>query len=107
MLVSGYNNIIVLPNCTMLYYVFSGPLSLRSYAPEIKFNNNIQIISHMSISLPPQSTMSSANIMVSSPPSLFTVIYNITIRKVMPTSIEILLLGRFAITNTEYLPVVG
>ena len=28
-LVSGYNNIILLPNCTMLYYVFSGPLSLR------------------------------------------------------------------------------
>ena len=40
MLVSGYNNIIVLPNCTMLYYVFSGPLSLRAYVPEIKFNNN-------------------------------------------------------------------
>ena len=37
---SGYNNIIVLPNCTMLYYVFSGPLSLRAYVPEIKFNNN-------------------------------------------------------------------
>ena len=29
-----------LPNCTMLYYVFSGPLSLRAYVPEIKFNNN-------------------------------------------------------------------
>ena len=40
MLVSGYNNIIVLPNCTMLYYVFSGPLPLRAYVPEIKFNNN-------------------------------------------------------------------
>ena len=40
MLVSGYNNIILLPNCTMLYYVFSGPLSLRAYGPEIKFNNN-------------------------------------------------------------------
>ena len=40
MLVSGYNNIIALPNCTMLYYVFSGPLSLRVYVPEIKFNNN-------------------------------------------------------------------
>ena len=39
MLVSGYNNIIVLPNCAMLYYVFSGPLSLRAYMPEIKFNN--------------------------------------------------------------------
>ena len=39
MLVSGYNNIILLPNCTMLYYVFSGPLSLRAYVPEIKFNN--------------------------------------------------------------------
>ena len=39
MLVSGHNNIIVLPNCTMLYYVFSGPLSLRAYVPEIKFNN--------------------------------------------------------------------
>ena len=39
MLVSGYNNIIVLPNCTMLYCVFSGPLSLRAYVPEIKFNN--------------------------------------------------------------------
>ena len=39
MLVSGYNNIISLPNCTMLYYVFSGPLSLRAYVPEIKFNN--------------------------------------------------------------------
>ena len=38
MLVSGYNNIILLPNCTMLYYVFSGPLSLRAYVPEIKFN---------------------------------------------------------------------
>ena len=24
----------------MLYYVFSGPLSLRAYVPEIKFNNN-------------------------------------------------------------------
>ena len=36
MLVSGYNNIILLPNCTMLYYVFSGPLSLRAYVPEIK-----------------------------------------------------------------------
>ena len=35
MLVSGYNNIILLPNCTMLYYVFSGPLSLRAYVPEI------------------------------------------------------------------------
>ena len=32
--------IIVLPNCTMLYYVFSGPLSLPAYVPEIKFNNN-------------------------------------------------------------------
>ena len=43
MLVSGYNNIILLPNCvpTMLYYVFSGPLSLRAYVPELKFNNNI------------------------------------------------------------------
>ena len=40
MLVSGYNNIILLPNCTMLYYVFSGPLSLCAYVPEIKFNNN-------------------------------------------------------------------
>ena len=40
MLVSGYNNIILLPNCTMLYYVFSGHLSLRAYVPEIKFNNN-------------------------------------------------------------------
>ena len=40
MLVSGYNIIILLPNCTMLYYVFSGPLSLRAYVPEIKFNNN-------------------------------------------------------------------
>ena len=39
MLVSGYNNIILLPNCTMLYYVFSGPLSLCAYVPEIKFNN--------------------------------------------------------------------
>ena len=39
MLVCGYNNIILLPNCTMLYYVFSGPLSLRAYVPEIKFNN--------------------------------------------------------------------
>ena len=39
MLVSDYNNIILLPNCTMLYYVFSGPLSLRAYVPEIKFNN--------------------------------------------------------------------
>ena len=42
MLVSGYNNIILLPNCTMLYYVFSGPLSLRAYVPEIKFNNKCQ-----------------------------------------------------------------
>ena len=41
MLVSGYNNIILLPNCTMLYYVFSGPLSLRAYVPEIKFNNTL------------------------------------------------------------------
>ena len=41
MLVSGYNNIILLPNCTLLYYVFSGPLSLCAYVPEIKFNNNI------------------------------------------------------------------
>ena len=24
----------------MLYYVFSGPLSLRAYVPEIKFDNN-------------------------------------------------------------------
>ena len=30
--------IILLPNCTMLYYVSSGPLSLRAYVPEIKFN---------------------------------------------------------------------
>ena len=37
---SGYNNIILLPNCIMLYYVFSGPLSLRAYVPEIKLNNN-------------------------------------------------------------------
>ena len=38
---SGYNNIIVLPNVpTMLYYVLSGPLSLRAFVPEIKFNNN-------------------------------------------------------------------
>ena len=44
MLVSGYNNIIVLPNCTMLYYVFSGSLSLRAYVPEIKFNNKNKII---------------------------------------------------------------
>ena len=29
----------------MLYYVFSGPLSLRAYVPEIKFNNNLIIIS--------------------------------------------------------------
>ena len=42
MLVSGYNYIILLPN--MLYYVFSGPLSLRAYVPEIKFNNNNKII---------------------------------------------------------------
>ena len=28
----------------MLYYVFSGPLSLRAYVPEIKFNNNNNII---------------------------------------------------------------
>ena len=28
--------IILLPNCTMLYYVFSGPLSLRAYVAEIK-----------------------------------------------------------------------
>ena len=27
----------------MLYYVFSGPLSLRAYVPEIKFNNNKKI----------------------------------------------------------------
>ena len=40
MLVSGYNNIILLPDCTLLYYVFSGPLSLCAYVPEIKFNNN-------------------------------------------------------------------
>ena len=40
MLVSGYNNIILLPDCTMLYYVLSGFLSLRAYVPEIKFNNN-------------------------------------------------------------------
>ena len=44
MLVSGYNNIILLPNCTLLYYVFSGPLSLCAYVPEIKFNNNKIII---------------------------------------------------------------
>ena len=43
MLVSGYNNIILLPNCTMLYYVFSGPLSLRAYVPEIKFNKSLII----------------------------------------------------------------
>ena len=41
MLASGYNNLILLPNCTMLYYVFSGPLSLRAYVPEIKFNTII------------------------------------------------------------------
>ena len=41
MLVSGYNNIL-LPNCIMLYYVFSGPLSLFAYVPEIKFNNKIR-----------------------------------------------------------------
>ena len=46
MLVSGYNNIIVLPNCTMLYYVFSGPLSLRAYVPEIKFNNIMPLRPH-------------------------------------------------------------
>ena len=28
----------------MLYYVFSGPLSLRAYVPEIKFNNNIHYL---------------------------------------------------------------
>ena len=37
MLVSGYSS---LPNCTMIYYVFSGSLSLPAYVPEIKFNNN-------------------------------------------------------------------
>ena len=41
MLVSSYNNIIVLPNCTMRYYVFSGRLTLRAYMPEIKFNKII------------------------------------------------------------------
>ena len=35
----AYTNIILLLNCTMLYYVFSGPLSLRAYVPEINFNN--------------------------------------------------------------------
>ena len=44
MLVSGYNNIIVLPNCTMLYYMFSGSLSLHAYVPEIKCNNNCNCI---------------------------------------------------------------
>ena len=42
MLVSGYNNIILLPNFTLLYYVFSGPLSLCAYVPEIKFNKKIK-----------------------------------------------------------------
>ena len=36
--------ITLLPNCTMLYYVFSGPLSLPAYVPEIKFNNNIVVV---------------------------------------------------------------
>ena len=47
MLVSGYNNIILLPNCTLLYYVFSGPLSLCASVPEIKFNNNIILLIEM------------------------------------------------------------
>ena len=44
MVVSGYNKIILLPNCTMLYYVFSGRLSLRAFVPEIKFNNNNKML---------------------------------------------------------------
>ena len=56
MLVSGYNNIILLPNCTILYYVFSGPLSLRAYVPEIKFNliyiyNNSSVNSNRDIKI--------------------------------------------------------
>ena len=39
--------IILLPNyCTMLYYVFSGPLSLPAYVPEIKFNKKIKKCVH-------------------------------------------------------------
>ena len=37
MLVSGYTTITLLPNYTMLYYVFSGPLSLRAYTEENKY----------------------------------------------------------------------
>ena len=51
MLVSGYNNIILLPNCTLLYYVFSGPLSLCAYVPEIKFNNNNNTTAHVRLTL--------------------------------------------------------
>ena len=49
MLVSGYNNIIVLPNCTLLYYVFSGPLSLCAYVPDIKCNNNNNNTTHFEV----------------------------------------------------------
>ena len=52
MLVIGYNNIILLPNCTMLYCVFSGPLSLRAYVSGVKFNNNkIDVNRYQTISL--------------------------------------------------------
>ena len=44
---AAYTNIILLPNCTMLYYVFSGPLSLRAYVPEINFHNNCQCLHHI------------------------------------------------------------
>ena len=50
MLVSGYNNIILLPNCTMLYYVFSGHLSLRAYVPEtralLRLERTINLLCH-------------------------------------------------------------
>ena len=38
---------LILPNCTMLYYVSSAPLSLRAYVPEIHFNNNCQCLHHV------------------------------------------------------------
>ena len=40
----------------MLYYVFSGPLSLRAYVPEIKFNNNNNTGPDLSVTTPDNQT---------------------------------------------------
>ena len=46
MLVSGYTTITLLPNYTMLYYVFSGPLSLRAYTEKINKYKSVSAIVH-------------------------------------------------------------